>query len=439
MPHCHEESSAAAEAPPESHGETPATPAAGVPPRGWRQFVLLALVLGGILALASVAASLRVSTPPQVSLPIGGTVFYNEACSDCAAYLADELLPALAAANVTPVVVKDYINTPAYRQELRGVNDGLGIPFELQSHLATFVRDQRLTVFEGHVPASLLQESLSLVDRPERLLIHQDSMGSVDAYGAWAFDGSPQHYPIDTSLSVYSAWYATNGGGVRESPAMLPLVLATGLVDGLNPCAFAVLLFFISFLYVSRRPRMEVARIGLLYIFAVFLAYLLIGLGLLLAITVSDDPHLIARVAGVFVIALGAFVLVQPFLRGIPNPFHTPKIAWNHIRARMMQGTQPAAAGAGFLVGLCTFPCSGGIYVAVIGLLAAQTTYWEGLGYLYLYNLAFVLPLVLILAVVSNKALARRTTTWERRHTDMIRQVSGAAMIVVGLLTVVLA
>jgi cytochrome c biogenesis protein CcdA len=88
---------------------------------------------------------------------------------------------------------------------------------------------------------------------------------------------------------------------------------------------------------------------------------------------------------------------------------------------------------------LCTFPCSGGIYVAVIGLLAAQTTYWEGLGYLYLYNLAFVLPLVLILAVASNKGLARRTTSWERRHTDMIRQVSGAAMIVVGILTVVLA
>jgi cytochrome c biogenesis protein CcdA len=264
-------------------------------------------------------------------------------------------------------------------------------------------------------------------------------MGGVDAYGAWAFGGSPQHYSIDTSLSVYSTWYATNGGGVRESPAMLPLVLATGFADGLNPCAFAVLLFFISFLYVSRRPRVEIARIGVLYIFAVFLAYLLIGLGLLLAISVSEDPHFIARVAGVLVIALGAFVLSQPFLRAIPNPFHTPKLAWDLIRARLLRGTQPAAVAAGFLVGLCTFPCSGGIYVAVIGLLAAQTTFWEGLGYLYLYNIAFVAPLVLILSVVSNKALARRTTSWERRHTDAIRQVSGAAMIVVGLLTVVLA
>src|SRR3990172_6632453 len=308
MPHCHE----GMEEPPVAKRSV----------GSWRQFLVIALAIVGILAAASVAASFRSGSPPQVSVPTGGTVFYNEACSDCATYLRDELLPALSAANVTPVVVKDYINRPAYRQELRGLNDGLGIPFDLQSHLATFVRD---------------------------------------------------------------------------------------------------------------------ARIGLLYVFAVFLAYLLIGLGLLLAVTVSEDPHLIARVAGVLVIALGAFVLFQPFFPRIPNPFHTPAFAWKRIRARMQQGTQPAAAVAGFLVGLCTFPCSGGIYVAVLGLLAAQTTYWEGLGYLYLYNLAFVLPLLLILLVVSNRALARRTTTWERRHTDAIRQISGAAMIVVGVLTVVLA
>ncbi len=425
MPHCHEGSA-------EPH--VPKGPIGS-----WRQFLAIALAIGGILATASLAASFRVGTPPPVSVPIGGTVYYNEACSDCATYLRDELLPALSAANVTPVVVKDYINEPVYRQELRGVNDGLGIPFDLQSHLATFVRDTRLTVFEGHVPASLVRESLSLAVRSERLLVHQDSMGGVVAYGAWAFDGEPQHYPIDTPLSVYAAYYEANGGGTRETPAMLPLVLATGFVDGLNPCAFAVLLFFVSLLFVSRRPRSEVARIGLLYIFAVFLAYLLIGLGLLLAITVAEDPHLIARVAGGFVIALGAFVLLQPLVPKLPNPFHTPAFAWKRIRAQMLRGTQPAAAGAGFLVGLCTFPCSGGIYVAVLGLLAAQTTYWEGLGYLYLYNVAFVLPLVLMLLVVSNKALARRTTSWERRHTDRIRQFSGAAMVVVGVLTVVLA
>src|SRR3990170_4912130 len=40
---------------------------------------------------------------------------------------------------------------------------------------------------------------------------------------------------------------------------------------------------------------------------------------------------------------------------------------------------------------ICTFPCSGGIYVAVVGLIASHTAYLEGVGYLLLYNFMFVL------------------------------------------------
>lgn len=425
MPHCHEEP----EAPPPSRFRAVE----------WREFLLVLVVLLAILTTASAAAYALSSSPPVVTLPAGATVYYNEACSDCAVYLRDELLPTLEAAGIEPVVVKDYINKPAYRQELRGLNDAMDIPFELQSHLATFVRNGRILVLEGHVPGSLILEASTLPPEIDRLLLHQDSMGEVTAYGAWAFAGQPQHYPLGTPLSVYASWWQDGGAGTtRASPALLPFVLGAGFVDGLNPCAFAVLLFFVSFLYVSRRPRREVGRIGTLYIVAVFLAYFLIGLGLLQAVMVSEDPHLIARVSGVLVAAIGAFVLLQPLLPRIPNPFHTPRAAWEQIRKWMTRGTVPSAAIAGFLVGLCTFPCSGGVYVAVLSLLAAQSTYLEGLGYLYLYNIAFVLPLVLVLAVVSNKTLARRAATWERGHADTIRRVSGAAMIFIGIATVLL-
>jgi len=177
---------------------------------------------------------------------------------------------------------------------------------------------------------------------------------------------------------------------------------------------------------------------GTLYIYAVFLAYLLIGLGLLRAIMVSQDPHLLARVAGVLVAAIGVFVIVQPFVPRIPNPFHMPKFVWGRVQKWMYRGTDSAAGVAGFLVGLCTFPCSGGIYVAVLSLLAAKTTYWEGLGYLYLYNIVFILPLVIVLVVVSNRQLARQVTKWERDHTNLVRGVAAGAMVIVGIITIFL-
>ena len=408
----------------------------------WRHFVLVFVCLAAILAVASVAAYSRRAGLPHAEVVPGATVYYNEVCSDCGPYVRDELRPALAAAGVSPIVLKDYVNHPDYNLERAAIHDSLGILHTLQGHIETFVKvGANITVFEGHVPGAIVREALTMSNRTERLLVHQDLMNGITYYHAWAFAGDPQQYPIDTSLSVYTAWFAASGISATPpaTPPLLPLVLATGFVDGLNPCAFAVLLFFVSFLYVARRPRIDLARIGVLYIFAVFLAYFLIGLGLLAAISLSGDPHLLARVAGVLVAGIGVFVVVQPYLPGIPNPFHTPGVAWESIRKWMLKGTQPAAAVAGFLVGLCTFPCSGGIYVAVLGLLAAKTTYWGGLGYLYLYNLAFVLPLVIILVVVSNRALARRATTWERGHTHWFRQATGISMVVVGLLTALLA
>ncbi|MDO5765429.1 MAG: hypothetical protein Q4P84_07010, partial [Elusimicrobiales bacterium] len=56
-------------------------------------------------------------------------------------------------------------------------------------------------------------------------------------------------------------------------------IVGAGLIDGINPCAFAVIVFFISFLTVYKYNRREIVLVGAAYCFAVFCAYLLLGLG----------------------------------------------------------------------------------------------------------------------------------------------------------------
>jgi cytochrome c biogenesis protein CcdA len=99
-----------------------------------------------------------------------------------------------------------------------------------------------------------------------------------------------------------------------------------------------------------------------------------------------------------------------------------------------MRATLPSAFVGGLLVGLCTFPCSGGIYVAILGLLSTRSSYLSGLGYLYLYNLMFVLPLIVILAAVGNPSTARRLAAWESTHRHQARLLSALLMIAVGVL-----
>jgi cytochrome c biogenesis protein CcdA len=381
-------------------------------------FLALWLGLSGVLIVASVAAYITVPPPPTVSVPAGATVFYNEMCSDCGPYLRNELLPALEAEGLAPVVVKDYVNDLRFRAEMTALHDSLGVPPTLRSHLTTFVRTSRLVLLEGHVPAGLVSQALdgNATGAPARLLVYQDAMAGIVSYRAWAFSGSPREYSIAEPISTYYAWYTTQGGGSFESGPILPVVLVTGFLDGLNPCAFAVLLFFIAFLYAVRAPRNEVLR----------------------AIFLSDDPHLLAKVGAGLVIGLGGLTLLSFASPRIPLIARMPSRVWRKVRALLLKGSLPAATVAGVTVGLCTFPCSGGIYVAILGFLASRTSFLEGLGYLYLYNLMFILPLAATLAAVSNRQVALRAARWERLNAKTLKAVMAATMIGMGVLLLAL-
>jgi cytochrome c biogenesis protein CcdA len=402
-------------------------------------FVVIVITLIAILIAGSILPYYLTQASESVSVDEGhALVYYNEACGECAVYIDDELIPTLWADGVTDVVKKDYLNERKYRSEMNTLDDDLGVPNHLQSHIATYVKMNATFVLEGHVPTHVIDDLLlnSSGLNVDKILVYQDEMKNPTSYLAWAFDGEAQEYPIDEPISTYLQWFSTNvGTGPAEADEdLLPLVLVTGFLDGLNPCAFAVLLFFISFLFVIRRTRLNVMRMGLVYVLAIFFVYFFIGIGLLRAIVISGTPHLMAMVGSYLLIILGSLSIAQYFFPNLPLSFHMPKGTWKRAKSWIFKATLPSALVAGLLVGLCTFPCSGGIYVAVLGLLASETTYFEGIGYLYLYNLMFILPLLIVLFTTSNRMVARKLTSWERSESSKIRLFSGLTMVVIGLI-----
>ncbi|MCG2677698.1 hypothetical protein L6386_03990, partial [bacterium] len=73
-------------------------------------------------------------------------------------------------------------------------------------------------------------------------------------------------------------------------------ILAAGLIDGVNPCAFATIVFLITYLtLIVKRKRKEILFTGLSFTFGVFLAYLLIGLGLLKVLQVLKGITLVSK------------------------------------------------------------------------------------------------------------------------------------------------
>jgi cytochrome c biogenesis protein CcdA len=318
--------------------------------------------------------------------------------------------------------------------------DAIELPRSIADSLYAFIPTTRGTlVVLGHVPADLIKDALNSPLLPQKLVLWQPKMhGDPTEYKLWAWKGEVQTFSLETPLEEALESLKTASGalpvGLANLPELLPAVVVTGLLDSVNPCAFAVILLLIAFLFTLRQSRGRILQLGFVYIAVIFIVYFSIGLGLLRVIRLSSDPHFIAKAGSWLLIALGVFNLIEFFFPKFPIKLHMPSFAGDKTNQLIKQATLPATIAAGFLVGLCTFPCSGGIYVSIITLLNAKTTLSWGLAYLFLYNLIFVLPLVVILLSLGNRLIAKRWANWEREHTLKIRFWYGLVMVTLGII-----
>jgi len=216
------------------------------------------------------------------------------------------------------------------------------------------------------------------------------------------------------------------------SPTLL-LVVGAGLVDSLNPCAIGVLLMYLALFFTLKLPRQTLLLFGLFYILAMYLTYLLIGLGILHVLHLFGIHNFFGWVAAIVVLVVGLFQIKEYFWPGVQIPVLSPFLARCRIPKWNREFTILGALTLGLLVGLCEFPCSGGIYLATVSFLAARETFWTGLSYLLLYNLMFILPLVVLFAVSVNKNMVDRVRRIQAMSTTKLKLGMGIMMVVMGL------
>ncbi|MEW6721747.1 MAG: cytochrome c biogenesis protein CcdA [Candidatus Micrarchaeota archaeon] len=214
------------------------------------------------------------------------------------------------------------------------------------------------------------------------------------------------------------------------SQNMLGLVIVTGFLDGIHPCGFTVLLFFIAFLLSMKRSRAQILALGGLYILGVFLAYFGIGLGIMKAVSFFE-PHFMARAGALLLVAVGT-ISIKDGLMGT-NTLKIPEFSKPYLSRFLEKGTMAAAFIAGILVGLCAFPCVGGLYVAIITMLTAGGFDMGALGLLVIYNLMFVLPLVLALAFSSDERVLEKLEGEEKKNRKGFKLAMGIVMVLFGL------
>lgn len=209
----------------------------------------------------------------------------------------------------------------------------------------------------------------------------------------------------------------------------VPILLGSALVDSMNPCAFSVLFLTMTFLFGLGRERVDIVKAGGLYIFGIFLTYVLVGLGVLGALSLFGIPDFLSKIVAFVLVAFGAIEIMDGVFPKFPVKLKMPASTHTVIARFIERGSLAASFVLGILVGLFEFPCVGGPYLFVLGLLHDHATYLAGFGYLVLYNLVFILPLAVVLAVASNREFLAKVETLKKENGRLTKIVVGILMI----------
>ena len=228
------------------------------------------------------------------------------------------------------------------------------------------------------------------------------------------------------------------------------LSLTGGFADGVNPCAITTLLLFVGALLATverashvddaRRAQRAVWLVAGGYILGILALYLILGVGFLevSSIRVFGNAHLVSRIAALVAVLVGLAMIAEyvfpegPIRIGMPAGLHALAHRWTR------QTSFGAAFVGGVLIGTCTIPCGGGMYLAIAALIATLSSRTYAYSLLLSYNFAFVLPLVLIVATVGSRNALQRLSRLHITHRGLVKLGLGVFVVAVGLLGLVL-
>jgi cytochrome c biogenesis protein CcdA len=238
--------------------------------------------------------------------------------------------------------------------------------------------------------------------------------------------------------------------GETELPPPPPwwAVILPGLIDGLNPCAFATIIFFVSYLSLIERKGREILLVGLSFTLAVFLSYLAFGIilrELLSGLIAWTGPVLrpILNAAMAVLCIVLAVLSLSDFVKArrgdskemtLRLPDKLRKWINATIRKSMRAETLIAASfGSGVVISFIELTCTGQVYVPIILGLSTPAFRGQALLSLTVYCLAFIVPLIVVFVISFLGTNSRTLGTFLQKHTASIKLLTAIVFVAIGL------
>lgn len=345
-----------------------------------KRIILLSALLFLCLALASAQTTVH--------------YFYGTGCSHCANVEASGILEKVASENIT-----------LEKHEIYFDEQGRNIFNELTAKigLSSYEKGVPLVVIQCNGNYTSLLGDSSIINNLEQAVKTCEPFAS----GNGVSPVNPQQQKITIGSIIVGA-----------------------AVDSINPCAFAVLIFLaVTMLSIGSRRRM--LRAAMLYIIAVYVTYLLAGIGIFQAIqSLTKVTHYVYIGSGIIVLAAGLIEIKSFFWPG-GFSLRIPESAKPTIERIAQKGTLPAMILLGIIVSLFELPCTGGIYLAILTLMSANKSF--AISYLLLYNLIFILPLLVITIIIYHGTSPALVEKWRLKERNWMNLAAGIVMLCLGI------
>jgi thiol-disulfide isomerase/thioredoxin len=282
------------------------------------------------------------------------------------------------------------------------------------------------------VPAVVIQNQTNTSKFPYIQITLENLMNEIDAYisGRTITEITEEdQYLIDTPF-----------GQIDLYDFSLPvLTIVLGALDSINPCSFFILLFLLNLLLYVRSRRRMVLIGGIFIFFSGFIYFILMAL-ILTTFIIIEQPLIITVIAGVVALILGAINIKDFFyfkqglslsisedkkkklfsrMRNIVKITHLPTLIISTILLAIFANTYELACTLALPVVFTDFLAN--IY---------NVPLFESYLYIFLYNVVYVIPLIVIVSIFVITLGRRKLTEYQGR---ILKLISGVMMASFGI------
>jgi cytochrome c biogenesis protein CcdA len=255
---------------------------------------------------------------------------------------------------------------------------------------------------------------------------------------------------IITLAILYFIFQSINPETIKNLGLSLPLPLFTlliAIIDGFNPCNLFILTLLLSLMLAESHSKKRILIVGFTFILIIYLFYFLfMSLWLNLFQYIGFINPLKYTIAAIAIIA--GLINIKELLfyrKGITLMVQDKQVGplkkrISRVAHLIKKGSLPTLIGSSILLAifssLVELPCTAGFPIIYTGILTG-TILKSGITYylyLLLYNLIYVLPLIVIISVLgyffNGKAIKPTTMSF-------IKFIGGAIMLLLGIILLV--